>query len=61
MFQPGEDAAADELASAVEDKLGTTSVEEITDDISAITKGAQLTLIVGQDDASVFGGASQSP
>jgi hypothetical protein len=61
MFEPGEDAAADQLASGVEDKLGSTSVEEITDDISAITKGAQLALIVGQDDANVFGGASQSP
>jgi hypothetical protein len=61
MFGPGEDAAADELASAVEKELGSTSVEEITDDISAITKGAQLALIVGQDDANVFGGASQSP
>jgi hypothetical protein len=61
MFEPGEDAAADQLASGVEDRLGSTSVEEITDDISAITKGAQLALIVGQDDANVFGGASQSP
>ena len=61
MFQPGEDAAADELASAVEKDLGTTSVEEITDDIAAITKGAQLVLIVGQDDDNVFGGANQSP
>jgi hypothetical protein len=61
MFEPGQDAAADQLASGVEDKLGSTSVEEITDDISAITKGAQLALIVGQDDANVFGGASQSP
>jgi hypothetical protein len=61
MFEPGEDAAADELASGVEDKLGATSVEEITDDINAVAKGAQLALIVGQDDANVFGTANQSP
>jgi hypothetical protein len=61
MFEPGEDAAADDLASGVEDKLGSTSVEEITDDIKAIAKGAPLVLIVGQDDANVFGGANQSP
>jgi hypothetical protein len=59
MFQPGEDAAADDLAAAVEDDLGSTSVEEVTDDISAITKGAQLALIVGQKDANVFGGGPQ--
>jgi hypothetical protein len=61
MFKPGEDAAADELASGVQDKLGTTSVEEMTDDISAVAGGAPLVLIIGQDDANVFGGANQSP
>jgi hypothetical protein len=61
MFQPGEDNAADELASKVDKDLGDTSVEEITDDISAITKGAQLVLIVGQNDDNVFGGATQTP
>jgi hypothetical protein len=61
MFEPGEDAAADELAAGVEKDLGSTSVEEMTDDISAIIKGAPLALIVGLDDANVFGGATQTP
>jgi hypothetical protein len=61
MFEPGEDAAADELAAGVEKDLGDTSVEEVTDDISAIIKGAPLALIVGLNDADVFGGATQTP
>jgi hypothetical protein len=61
MFESGQEDAANELASAVEDKLGSTSVEEMTGDISAVAAGAQLALIVGLDDANVFGGAPQSP
>jgi hypothetical protein len=58
MYASGEDAAAEELAAAVDKDLGTTPVQEMTGDISAVVGDAQLALIVGQDDANVFGGAS---
>jgi hypothetical protein len=61
MFKSGDDAAAQKLATAVEDKLGSTPVQEMTGDISAVAGGAQLALIVGLDDANVFGGASGTP
>jgi hypothetical protein len=58
MYASGEDAAAEELAAAVDKDLGTTPVQEMTGDISAVVGDAQLALIVGQDDANVFGGAT---
>jgi LytR cell envelope-related transcriptional attenuator len=58
MYRSGDDAAAEELAAAVEDRLGSTPVQEMTADIRSVVGDAQLALIVGQDDANVFGGAS---
>jgi LytR cell envelope-related transcriptional attenuator len=58
MYQAGDDEAAEELAGAVQDRLGTTPVQEMTGDITDVIGDAQLALIVGQDDANVFGGAT---
>jgi hypothetical protein len=55
-----EDAAAD-LAAAVESKLGTTDTEEMTGDISAVVGKSPLALVIGQDDADVFGGENAAP
>jgi LytR cell envelope-related transcriptional attenuator len=53
MFAPESEEAAQELASAVEPDLGPTEVVPITDEISAVARGADLVLIVGQDDDEV--------
>jgi hypothetical protein len=61
MYVPGQEDAAAELATAVEKKFGTTETQEMTGDISAVVGKAPLALIVGLDDANVFGGESPSP
>jgi len=60
MFEPDEQSAAEELASAVAKDLGTTDVQEMSSEIISVAEGAPLALVVGQDDANVFGGASAS-
>ena len=50
MFAPEAEETAQELATAVEPDLGPTEVVPITDGISAAAGGADLVLIVGQDD-----------
>ena len=61
MFVTGQEEPAAQLADAVEPKLGTTDVQEMTGDISAVVGKAPLALIVGQDDANVFGGENPAP
>jgi LytR cell envelope-related transcriptional attenuator len=51
MFKPDSEEAANELASAVEQDLGSTETIPITSDIEAAAGGADLVLIVGQDDS----------
>jgi len=57
MFEPAAEDAAGELASAVEEDLGVTEVVPITNEIAANAGGADLVLLVGQDDAG-FGPAA---
>ena len=57
MFEPEAEDAAAELASAVEEDLGVTEVVPITNEIAANAGGADLVLLVGQDDAG-FGPAT---
>lgn len=57
MFEAKAEDAAAELASAVEEDLGVTQVVPITDEIAANAAGADLVLLVGQDDAG-FGPAA---
>jgi hypothetical protein len=51
MFKPDAEDAATELAGAVEEDLGAIEVVPITDEIDAAASGADVVLIVGQDDA----------
>jgi LytR cell envelope-related transcriptional attenuator len=57
MFTPDAEDAANELAGAAEEDLGTIEVEPITGEIEAAAGGADLVLLVGQDDAG-FGQAA---
>ena len=58
MFEPGAEEAATELASAVEPDLGVTETAAITDEVSAVAKGADIVLLVGKDDDQVGQGAT---
>jgi hypothetical protein len=51
MFEPGSEADADELAQTVADQLGETPVTPMIDEVRALSAGAPLALVVGQDDA----------
>jgi hypothetical protein len=57
MFKPDAEEAANELAAAVEEDLGTIEAIPITGEIEAAAGGADLVLIVGQDDSG-FGQAA---
>ena len=50
MFEPGAEEAAAELAAAVESGLGETEVLPITPEIEDVAEGADLALLVGQND-----------
>ncbi len=50
MFEPDAEETARELANAVEPDLGPTEVVPITEEISAVARGADLVLLIGQDD-----------
>ena len=50
MFEPDAEADADELAAAVEPGLGSTETLPISEEISVLANGADLVLLVGQDD-----------
>lgn len=51
MFEPGAEADADELAQAVAEQLGETPVTPMIDEVRALSAGAPLALVIGQDDA----------
>lgn len=60
MFEPDAEEAATELAAAIEPDLGATETEPILDEISALAGGADVVLLVGQDDAE-FGSGDAAP
>jgi len=53
MFEPESEAAAGELAAALEGELGTTQTEPILEEISAVAGDADIALLIGQDDAEL--------
>jgi LytR cell envelope-related transcriptional attenuator len=57
MFRPDAEETANELVDAVEEDLGAIEAIPITSEIQASAGGADLVLIVGQDDAG-FGQAA---
>ena len=58
MFEPEAEAAATELAAAVEPELGTTETIPITDEVRSLAEGADVVLLVGQDDDDFGQGAA---
>jgi hypothetical protein len=60
MFEPNFEEEAQELAAAVEPDLGSTDAIPITEEISAVARGADLVLLVGLDDAE-FGQTAAEP
>lgn len=57
MFKPDAEEAANELADAVEEDLGAIEAIPITSEIEASAGGADIVLLVGQDDSG-FGQAA---
>ena len=53
MYSGDAQADADELAAAMETLLGPTEVVEMTADVEALAGGADIALIVGQDDSTI--------
>ena len=53
-FEDGQEAAAQELADAIVDQLDETGVQPITAEIAALSEGAPVVLVVGQDDADAL-------
>jgi hypothetical protein len=53
MYSGDAQADAEELAAAMETLLGPTEVVEMTSDVEALTGGASVALIVGQDDSTI--------
>ncbi len=53
MYSGANEDAANELADALNGVLGTTVVQEMTSEIEAIAGGADLAVIVGQDDSAI--------
>ena len=51
MFEPDNEAAADELAAAVTDQLGEPEVLPMIAEVRDLANGAPLALVVGADDA----------
>ena len=60
MFPPEGADVAEDLAAAIEPDLGPTETIPITDEVSAVARGADLVLLVGQDDAD-FGQGAVAP
>jgi len=54
LFEPDAEAAAEELAAALEPELGTTTIEPMTVSVRDRVDGAPLALLVGFDDAGVL-------
>jgi hypothetical protein len=53
MFSGNAQEDAEELAAAMEPLLGPTEVVEMTPDVEALADGADIALIVGQDDSTI--------
>ena len=51
MFEPDNEADADELAAAVTDQLGEPEVLPMIDEVRDLANGAPLALVIGADDA----------
>lgn len=58
-FEPGSEQAADELARAIEPKLGETAAQPMIEEVRDLARGAPLALLIGQDDAELGGGSAQ--
>jgi hypothetical protein len=55
MYEDGFESDAEDLASDLKDVLGTTETAPITAEIEALSKGADLVLVVGLDDQGLAG------
>ena len=55
MYEDGFESDAEDLAADLEDVLGTTETAPITPEIEALSKGADLVLVVGLDDQGLAG------
>ena len=55
MFEPENEADADELAAAVAEQLGEPEVLPMIDEVRDLSADAPLALVIGRDDAE-FGG-----
>ena len=53
MYKGGNPADAEQVAQAMEPILGPLDVEKLTPEVEAVVEGADLALIVGQDDAGI--------
>lgn len=53
MYTSGDDADAVEVADSLEGVLGPTETAEMTPEIEEIAGGANIALIIGQDDAGI--------
>jgi hypothetical protein len=57
MFEPGQEAEADKLATQVEKKLGSTEVTPMISEVRDLAKKAPLALVIGADDSNFAGAA----
>jgi len=53
MFEEGSKAEARALALSLEPTLGETAIDQMTEEIRALSKGAGLALVVGLDDQGI--------
>jgi len=55
MFESGFKSDAEELASDLSDQLGDLEVVAITSEVQDVANGADLAVVVGQDDQGIAG------
>jgi hypothetical protein len=55
MYEPGEKAAARQVARDLEKTLGETPVQEIIAEVSELAQGADVAVVLGADDAELPG------
>ena len=55
MFEDGFKSDAKQLASDLSEQLGDLDVVPITSEVSDVAGGADLALVVGQDDQGIAG------
>ena len=53
MYGAGDDKDAAEVAKTLEPLLGTTETQQITPDVEAVADGANVALVIGQDDSGI--------